>query len=70
VSREVVQLITANFDSFTEEEEPWGGQGSGVFGGCLASSPPERSEFIGYTFKRKKDVRRQSGLDGLFGEMA
>ena len=61
----MVQQITANFDSFSEDE-PWGAnQGaSGAFG-CMASSPPDRQEFIGYTFKRKKDIARTT-VAGFF----
>ena len=65
VNRTIVQQITSNFDDFSEEES-WGCSQVSVPFGCLASSPPDRQEFIGYTFKRKKDVPIRSSITSVF----
>jgi hypothetical protein len=64
----VIQQITANFDTFAEDDTDWSGQTHGVLGCLAGTSPPERQEFIGYTFKRKKDVQARATLAGAFAE--
>lgn len=68
VSRELIQQITANFDTFTEDETLWAQRGG--FGACASSKASDEhagQEFIGYTFKRKKDIVRTTlGLDKVW----
>lgn len=62
VSKELIAQITSNFDKFSEGDTVWGGNKdlAGI-GGCMQQASPtaaDRQEFIGYTFKRRKEVKR------------
>lgn len=70
VSRELIQQITANFDTFAEDDTQW----KGGLGGISVKIPDDQDlagqEFIGYTFKRKKDIVRSTlGLHKIFEKM-
>jgi hypothetical protein len=57
----MIHQITANFDSYTDDLLVWGTDAKSI------TRKDKDNEFIGYTFKRKKDVVRTALSEGLFG---
>ena len=59
--QQLLQQITANFDSFEDDGKClWGSNKT-------ASRKDKDNQFIGYTFKRKKDLARTALSEDLFG---
>lgn len=56
-----IRQITANFDAYTDDLQIWGTNAKTV------TRKDKDNAFIGYTFKRKKDVVRTALSEGLFG---
>jgi len=56
----LIKQITANFDEFAEDGPMWRSSKS-------VTRKDKDNQFIGYTFKRKKDVIRTSLNEGIFG---
>ena len=65
IDEAMIQKLTANFDDFADDDSMTK-NALGCFGGLPQSAPPTRQEFIGYTFKRKKDPAARQSLAGAF----
>ena len=64
----MLKKLTVNFDDFTDDESQMKGAGP-VGASCFPqAAPPTRQEFIGYTFKRKKDTTARASLAGAFDQ--
>jgi hypothetical protein len=65
IDEAMIRKLTANFDDFADDDSLTK-NASGCLGGFPQSAPPTRQEFIGYTFKRKKDPAARQSLAGAF----